>query len=185
MEAFHGLIGVPLGCCRPARLSDVLAFLNELREGSGFDNKLHDLIWGLVGVNLSRADFDEPARSEELEIPVEFGLPRLLVEPLGLAPFGDRWGFASEDSEHVTKPEPNVFHALVAGRGCTIDMAARRLRACGLTAVGHRNRQTDLRSLAVVSAHATQPVCPTARGHAVPTSQTGLVSRRQRCSVPP
>ena len=102
---------------------------------------------------MSRADFDEPARSEELEIPVEFGLPRLLVEPLGLAPFGDRWGFASEDSEHVTKPEPNVFHALVAGRGCAIDMAARRLRACGLTAVGHRNRQTDLRSLAVVSPH--------------------------------
>ena len=48
MEAFRaGEDGVPLACKRPARLDDVLAFLH----GETDDDKLGDLLWGLIAVD--------------------------------------------------------------------------------------------------------------------------------------
>lgn len=162
MEAFRaGQMGVPLDAAPspgdrkreiicPTPLAHVLAFL----RGELDDEKLHDLIWGLAAIDWRAVERRVPDRPEpDLEIPTEFGLPRLLVNPLSLVPNGSHWGLAEGESEHATKHDPDVFHALAAGRGEAVERAARRLRSGGLTAAGHRNRQTGLRSLAAVSPH--------------------------------
>jgi CRISPR-associated protein Csx17 len=151
MEAFRaGGSGVPLRSKSVAPVGAVLAFL----RGDLDDEKLHDLVWGLTGIDWRAVERRVPERPEpDPEIPTEFGLPRLLVNPLSLVPNGSHWCCSEGESEHATKHDPDVFHALAAGRGDAVDRAARRLRSGGLTAAGHRNRQTALRSLAVVSPH--------------------------------
>jgi CRISPR-associated protein Csx17 len=151
MEAFRtGQAGVPLRSKRFAPLDDVLRFLRDDLD----DDKLHDLIWGLSAVAPSDGPPHVPDSADPGPgVPPEFGLPRLLLNPLALVPNGSWWAFAEGESDHATKPDPNVFHVLAAGRGDAIRVAADRLRAGGLLAVGHRNRQTSGRSLAVVSPH--------------------------------
>ncbi len=151
MEAFrNGQPGVPLRSNRYAPLGAVLDFLDERTD----DDKLHDLIWGLSTLARDGERFASPRPSDAvLNIPTEFGLPRLLVNPLALVPNGSRWTLAEGEMDHATKPDPDVFHAIAAGRGEAVQRAANRLRAGGLSAVGHRNRQTNLRSLTVVSPH--------------------------------
>src|SRR5205814_664743 len=134
MEAFRGgLDRVPLDSPRSAQLADVLAFLHAQVD----DEKLGDLMWGLVAVNWSEVARRGPERTTDTAIPVEFGLPRLLVRPLAVAPRGERWGPAAGESAHATKHDPDVLHELAVGRGAAVDRAARRLRAGGLPVNGH------------------------------------------------
>jgi CRISPR-associated protein Csx17 len=150
MEAFRaGQAGVPLDSPRPARLADVIAFLNEEID----DDKLHDLLWGLLAVDFPR-EFVHP-HSEGADIPFEFGVPRLLVQENGFVPNGKYW-HRSNDIEANSNPDPDVFHTLASGRqnaiGECIDRAARRLKSGGLLVIGYCNRRLTGKSLRVVSA---------------------------------
>lgn len=82
MEAFRaGLPGVPLATPRPARLDDVIAFLH----GATDDEKLSDLVWGLLGIRWGKVAPQRPIKSER-RVPTEFGIPRLLVQKLMVVP---------------------------------------------------------------------------------------------------
>jgi CRISPR-associated protein Csx17 len=150
MEAFRaGLEGVPLYSARPAQLADVIAFLNEETD----DDRLHDLLWGLIAVDIP-STFIPPA-TEDVDIPFEFGVARLLVQKQGFVPNGKRWK-RSNDIEPNAQPDPDVFHTLAFGRpsavGACVDRAARRLKSGGLLVTGYRNRRQAGKSLGVVSA---------------------------------
>ena len=154
MEAFResetwGQVGVPLFSPRPARLSDVIAFLNDEID----ESKLEDLIWGLLTVDWSDVDFQLPS-TDNVEAPFEFGVPRLLVEPRAVTADGERWQLAN-GNEPNANPDPDVFHILASGRsdaiGQTVDRAAQRLKSGGLLVHGYRNRRLAGRSLAVRS----------------------------------
>ncbi len=150
MEAFRaGLAGVPVFSPRPVRLADAVAFLHEETD----DDKLHDLLWGLLAVDFpGELVHPEP---EGVEVPFEFGVPRLLVQETGFVPKGKYWNLSS-DIEPNAKPGPGVFHALASGRqnavGECVDRAARRLKSGGLLVTGYRNRGQAGKSLGVVSA---------------------------------
>lgn len=164
MEAFRaGRPGIPLGGTRrldpvrPAPLEAVFTFLNALESDHQFHEKLHDLIWGLSAITWGDVVPRLPnSPKRTLGTPPEFGLPRLLVNPLALVSDDSRW--VEGDSDHATKPDPDVFHLIAIGRGEAIQRAAERLRSGGLPAVGHRNGQMAFRSLAVVSPH-LRPNC--------------------------
>lgn len=148
LEAFRdGLPGVPLDAPRPARLDAVLAFLDDEID----HEKLHDLIWGLSAVDWPLGGV-APEPAHELAVPFEFGVPRLLVEPLPLSAEGNRWRLVGDE---MTKPDAEVFHALTSGRkdavGECLNRAARRLKSLGRPVVGHRNRQQAGNSLAILS----------------------------------
>jgi CRISPR-associated protein Csx17 len=148
MEAFRsGQAGVPLCSSRPAPLADVIAFLNEETD----DDKIHDLLWGLLAVRPSQ---HPPSESHEVEIPFEFGVPRLLVQSKGFVPNGKFWNW-SPNVDPNALPDADIFQALASGRqnsvGECIDLAARRLKSSGLLVTGYRNRQQSGKSLAVVS----------------------------------
>jgi CRISPR-associated protein Csx17 len=150
MEAFRaGQTGVPMESPRPARLADVIAFLN----GETDDDKLHDLLWGLLAVDFP-PDLVHP-QSEGADIPFEFGVPRLLVQENGFVPHGRYW-HRTDDIEANARPDPDVFHILAAGWrnviGECVDRAARRLKSGGLLVTGYRNRRQAGKSLGVVSA---------------------------------
>lgn len=148
MEAFgKGLVGVPLKSSCPARLDDVIAFLNQEID----DDKLHDLIWGFIAVDYPR-DFQRP-RPSEAEIPFEFGVPRLLVEEHCIVAAGRHWNLSATGAN--AKPDPDIFHVLGPGNSDAIDQcvtrAARRLKSGGLLVNGYRNRRQAGKKLAVVS----------------------------------
>lgn len=150
LEAFrNGHRGIPLDSPRHAVLSDVIHFLNEEID----DEKLHDMLWGLIGVEIP-GDCSQP-RSDQVAVPLEFGLPRLLVKERCFVAKGEYWNL-SDSAEANAKPDPAVFHALASGQsdavGTCVDRATRRLKSFGLLANGYRNRQRSGASLAVVSA---------------------------------
>jgi CRISPR-associated protein Csx17 len=150
MEAFRsGHVGVPLYSPRPAPLADVIAFLNEETD----DDKIHDLLWGLIAVDFP-TQYLTP-ESGETDVPFEFGVPRLLVQESSFVPNGGYWQ-RSDDTESNTWPEPDVFNALASGQAKAVqqcvDRAARRLKSGGLLVTGYRNRRQAGKSLAVMSA---------------------------------
>jgi CRISPR-associated protein Csx17 len=104
-----GLAGVPLDSLRPARIADVAAFLNEEID----DDKLHDLLWGLIAVGYSRQHMH--LECERVEIPFEFGVPRLLVQENCFVWNGKHWRRSDEPGVNA-KPMPEVFHSLESGR---------------------------------------------------------------------
>lgn len=150
MEAFReGISGVPVYSPRFARLDDVIAFLNEKTD----DDKLSDLLWGLIGVEYPTEQ--QFPTEEEVDIPFEFGVPRLLVSEAHLSydhQFG-RWDHGDADTN--TNPDPDVFHQLMSGRRDAIEQcvtrAARRMKSGGLLVTGYRNRATSGRVMEVVS----------------------------------
>jgi CRISPR-associated protein Csx17 len=150
MEAFRsGQEGVPLDSPRPARLDDVIAFLNEETD----DEKLSDLLWGLIGVEVPNEPLF-PGQSE-IEIPFEFGVPRLLVEDdVQITANGGHWNITRSRDANA-KPDPDVFHLLGSGRtdavGVCVNRAALRLKSGGLLVTGYRNRLLAGKPLAVVS----------------------------------
>ncbi len=148
MEAFRaGQVGVPLDSSRFAPLVDVVAFLNCETD----DARLYDLLWGLSLVKPQPGRI-EPEPVEEVPVPFEYGVPRLLVEPLPLSAYRDRWQLGGIEA---TTPDPDVFHILLSGRRDAIEQcinrAAKRLKSGGRLVVGYRNRGQAGKPLAVVS----------------------------------
>lgn len=200
IEAFqagsHGP-GVPIRSACTAPLEDVLTFL----RGDTDDEKLSDLLWALVAIDwddharvraqFAKADSREPTEadspqgsapsSEFIPIPFEFGVPRLLVEPLTFRTRNGWWRIGSpgksgtntraalsspaDDATGVTAteestPDPQVFHTLLSGRhdavsGC-VTRAARRHRSDGRPVVGYRNRLRAGQELTVSSLYPPQ-----------------------------
>jgi len=150
MEAFRDTqAGVPLRSPRRAGLLDVIAFL----RGEVDDPKLADLIWGLTAVDWPAVEPREPD-AEEVAVPFEFGVPRLLVEPLTIAAGRGRWRLIRGDAPDAV-PDPDIFHILGSGGqdaiGQSVDRAARRLKSGGRLVFGFRNRRLAGRLLAVAS----------------------------------
>jgi CRISPR-associated protein Csx17 len=149
LEAYrNGQSGVPLDSPWHASLSDIIGFLNEETD----DEKLQDLLWGLIGVDI--ADDSAMPDLDDLAVPLEFGLPRLLVQERCFVANGKYWNL-SHGAAANAKPDPAVFHALASGQpgavaGC-VDRAARRLKSFGLLVNGYRNRQQSGKPLHVVS----------------------------------
>jgi len=148
LEAFReGIEGVPTRSHTFARLDDVIEFLNgEIR-----DEKLADLLWGLICVEPP----NEPLRFEasEQNIPFEFGAPRLLANSRCIAPNGSFWNII--DGEPNAKHDPDVFHQLATDRSDAISQcvtrAARRLKSGGLIVTGYRNRRHAGKPIEIVS----------------------------------
>jgi CRISPR-associated protein Csx17 len=150
LEAFReGVVGVPLRSNRPARLDDVLAFL----RGDTDDDKLADLLWGLLAVNWRAVKRTKPGKSEQ-PIPAEFGIPRLVVGAVRLKAEskGDRHSWRVSPEGVATTPDADVFHTLPLNPIEATDRAARRLRAGGFTVRGYRNRARAGGTLGVVTA---------------------------------
>jgi CRISPR-associated protein Csx17 len=174
MEAFRdGQSGTPLDSPYQARLSDVIAFL----RGEVDDDKLADLVWGLSAVEWPAVARREPD-ADDVAVPFEFGVPRLLIEPWVIAaedsawkrtkgsnpnakrPEDDsdrrrgRWKLTKGDDPNA-KPDPDIFHGLASGQtdavGLCVDRAARRLKSGGRLVIGYRNSRLAGRSLAIVS----------------------------------
>jgi CRISPR-associated protein Csx17 len=153
LEAFRaGLNRVPLTSPHSARLADVAAFLREETD----DEKLTELLWALSAVSWSgTAELESGRAEDEVEdIPLEYGIPRLLVEPLPLVAVRSRWRFG--ETGEPTVPDPDVFHILASGQrdavGQSVDRAARRLKSGGRLVTGYRNRRQAGKPLAIVSA---------------------------------
>ena len=150
LEAYRNLYpGVPLDSPWSASLSDIICFLNEETD----DEKLHDLLWGLIGVKFVGVS-DRPA-SDEVAVPLEFGLPRLLVQERCFIANGKYWNLSHRAGANNAKPDAAVFHALASGQrgavGDCVDRAALRLKSFGLLVNGYRNRQQSGKPLNVVS----------------------------------
>jgi len=149
MEAYRaGIEGVPIRSSYFARLDDVIDFLH----GNTDDDKLADLLWGLICVEF-------PAEQVRLErsslgAPLEFGLPRLLVNSRSIVASGKHWNIDREGAANAVH-DPDVFHQLATGRRDAVSQcvtrAARRLKSGGLMPVGYRNRRGSGHSLDVVS----------------------------------
>lgn len=146
LEAFRdGLNRVPLSSSRPARLSDVLAFL----KGEIDDHKLNSLIWALPAIQWPAVEFKSPPASEpdECDALFELGVPRLLVERGVLEPTSRGWSYrrARDEEKANAEPDPQVFHLLNSPQrnaaAFAMDRAACRLKSNGLLVTGYRNRQ--------------------------------------------
>lgn len=154
MEAFRdaqtwGQTGVPLDSPRCARLEDVIAFLH----GEIDDEKFADLVWGLSALDWPTVD-SVPPEGDNVAIPFEFGVPRLLVEPRTITATKNRWTL-TVGAELNAIPDPEVFQILASGQsdavGRCVDRAAHRLKSGGRPIVGHRNRRLAGHSLAILS----------------------------------
>jgi len=150
LEAYRaGAEGVPLGSPYPARLSDVVAFLNEEID----NEKLNDLLWALVGLDWSKPESPE-GLADTNEVPFEFGVARLLVEKQSFSAHDNRWILA-RGAGSATVPDPEVFHALSSGRPDAVeqcvDRAALRLKSSGLLVIGYRNRLRSGKPLEIQS----------------------------------
>ncbi len=156
IEAFRdGFNGVPLSSPRPASLADVLAFVkNEVDE-----DKLTALIWAMPALDWGKIQFKLPPATDRdwLELPFEFGVARMLVEPLPLVADEGRWQFG--ETRDPTTPDPEIFHLLSCGQRnaiqLSVDCAARRLKSGGRLVNGYRNRRHAGKSL-----NASSPVDP-------------------------
>jgi CRISPR-associated protein Csx17 len=164
MESFRsGLVGIPLFSRRPARLDDVLTFLNEETD----DDKLHDLLWGLLALDWSKVEKQKPMKPTR-HLPFEFGVPRLLVQARSFAPrrvsiphpqtgvIRPRmvWQI-SKDAKANAKPDPELFQTLASSQSDAIQQcvtrAAQHLKSGGLLVTGYRNRIQAGKPLKIIS----------------------------------
>jgi CRISPR-associated protein Csx17 len=152
IESFrNGITGVPVRSTRPAPLADVLAFLRDEID----EERLSALIWALPALNWDAIEYKHPQYPpcDELAVPREFGIPRLVVEPVQLAGGDGQWRINHDGFAIV--PEAEVLTNLHAGkrRGVEdcVERAAKRLRSSGFPVIGWRNRQQSSRPLAVQS----------------------------------
>lgn len=157
MEVFrNGQKRVPLRSNIFATSFDVVDFLlGEIDE-----DKLAALLWALPAVDWPNVDWMPPesGRGNSCNVPFEFGVPRLLVQPLSLHPVADdgktHWRTAGR-ATHTTGPDPDVFHLLATSQRNAVEQAtthaARRLKSSGLTVNGYCNRRFSGTPLAVMS----------------------------------
>lgn len=178
MEAFRaGLEGVPLRSPRPAKLADVIAFLNRDTD----DEKLAALLWALPSVTYPQIEQSKAAAEDKAKrgneahgaydavtsgdvgqvepgkdtqgtvVPFEYGVIRLLVEPLALVSRRSEVGsgrfYWTVDSEanDTLYTDPNIFDPLSGSHDSAVrdavDRVARRLKSSGHAIIGHHNRQ--------------------------------------------
>jgi len=142
IEAFReGVVGVPLRSSRPALLTDVLAFFRDEVDGE----RLTSLLWAFTAVNWSAVETDvrKPLQKNGFGLPIEFGVPRLLVESIPLAPKNGEWRW--EDDAPPSVPDASIFGDLRTGRSdavaLCVERASRRLKSTGRLVNGARNRQ--------------------------------------------
>lgn len=152
MDAFRiGMNSVPLRSPRAAAIKNVVAFLDERID----DDKLGALIWALSTLNWAAIEPRPAERNgrDELNLPFEFGVPRLLVQPLPLIAVDSCWKFGA--TTEPTTPDPKVFHLIASGQreavALGVDRAARRLKSGGRLVNGYQNRRQAGRSLALNS----------------------------------
>jgi len=163
MESFrNGVNSVPLKSQRTAPLLDVVDFLREEVD----EEKLTALLWALTAIDWPNVERVSPQwhSDGDWDVPFEFGLPRLLVEPLALRSAttasnnGRRWNLGS--GSHSTQPDPDVFHLLASGRPDAVEhsatRAARRLKSSGLLVNGYRNRRQSGTPISVMSTMSPQ-----------------------------
>ena len=106
LEAFRtGRTGCPCDPHGRHGSTDVLAFL----DGQTDDEKLADLLWGLIGVNWAAVEPAKPDRSDG-PVPPEFGLCRLVVASAAFGPRPRRWtrlgGPSSRTGPRTPSPTP-------------------------------------------------------------------------------
>jgi len=150
LESFRqSQCGVPLFSARPAPLADVIAFLH----GETDDNKIAELLWGLSVVDWPSVGLRLPD-TNDVVVPFEFGVARLLVEPRSITAAGGRWELSASDEPNA-RPDPDVFHVLAAGQpgavSQCVNRAALRLKSGGLSVHGYRNSRLSGRPIDVVS----------------------------------
>ncbi|HUG11097.1 MAG TPA: type I-U CRISPR-associated protein Csx17, partial [Opitutaceae bacterium] len=148
---------LPLTSRCTAPLDTVVAFI----AGELDDDRIEDLIWGLMLVDTRRTNQSRDYRGTNcIDVPRAFALLRLLFlpRPLVVERSGDGTVAAhlignNEDGGIIIRPEPSVLHLLRAGRlGEACAIAMRRLRASGLDPMpkpirGRRVRDDEWREL--------------------------------------
>ncbi|MBC7818548.1 MAG: type I-U CRISPR-associated protein Csx17 [Planctomycetaceae bacterium] len=166
--------GVPLNASRLASLVDVIDFLN----GDIDDEKLADLLWALTAIDWQSVKRELPSHRDDVVIPFEYGVARLLVEPLPLKPIRLKsrttvwklpepqiaWPSANKsrgdsrkrgEANDPTVPDQSVFHEFASGRSDAVSravtLAARRLKSGGRLVSGYRSRLRAGKELAVLS----------------------------------
>lgn len=134
-----GRTGAALSSPRPASLADVATFLRSETD----DEKLASLLWALPTLNWANIDIPPAERttSPDVVIPFEFGVLRLLVDPLHLVASGNSW--TCNDTAECTQPDPDIFALLVGGRPSAVraamERATRRLKSNAFRVIGNRN----------------------------------------------
>jgi CRISPR-associated protein Csx17 len=155
LEAFRSDVaaaGVPIESPVPAQLADVLEFLH----GRTDDQKIVALLWALIGLNWSAwkpSTVRGPRAKVSDGVPMEFGLPRLLVHPVHLCQEAESWQWNPDVP--ATTPDSAVFHELSSGRknavSDAVTSAARRLKSSGHLIIGYRNRLASGKALQIQS----------------------------------
>ncbi|MCI0380206.1 MAG: type I-U CRISPR-associated protein Csx17 [Gemmataceae bacterium] len=152
LESFRsGFMGVPLHSSRSVPLADVLAFL----RGHTDDERLGALTLAMSAVTPT-AEENRPfsADGASFALPFEFGVSRLVVEPLAIAPTTTHWRL-DNDSGSPSTPDPDAFDYLHARNPQAVqrcvEHAARRLRASGFSVMGYRNRLQAGKELSIPS----------------------------------
>ena len=143
LEAFRSgadTNGVPLKSLRLASVADVVSFLNEETD----DEQISELLWALTAIDWQKVEFKYPERTihNNFSIPFEYGVARLLVEPLPLVTVRSGWELGK--TTEPTTPDSSVFNELASGRPHAVSRAvtngARRLKSDGRLVKGYRNR---------------------------------------------
>jgi CRISPR-associated protein Csx17 len=143
---------LPLDSLFPAPLADVQKFL----AGATDDERLADLLWGLMLIDPNQAKRSKSPRGDASVLPSAYALLKLTLLPGRLEwteHAGEmvlrlkRTGADEEPTGIVVKPEPAIMAKLRAGDvQATCEIAARRLRASGLTPLASYRRDGSLRS---------------------------------------
>ena len=122
-------------------------FLNEATN----DEKLHDLIWGLIGVDMAAGSFG-PIRTKRRSLSSSVCPACSLRNDVLLATAVTG---ALADADPNAKPEPEVFYLLMSGQTDAIQRCihrnALRLKSFGLLVNGYNNRRQAGRPIGVVS----------------------------------
>jgi CRISPR-associated protein Csx17 len=147
---------LPLGSRFRASLADVAEFL----AGRTDDERLADLLWGLMLIDAAKVpkNFKRPQlpHSRPETLPSAYALLKLTLLPFGVkwAPGNDavylrRPEPDNEDSGIMVKPEPAILGNLQAGNvQAACEIATRRLRASGLTPLGSYRADGSRREIA-------------------------------------
>lgn len=134
---------LPLGSPFPASLGDVGCFLRQETD----DERIQDLLWGLMLVDPDQAESLSPQRSQADFLPRSYALLKLT-----LLPFPLEWGA----SPVAIKCEPAILANLRAEKvTAACEIATRRLRASGFTPLASHLADGSRRKIAWSSGFTT------------------------------
>ncbi len=141
--ARQGSSRLPLWSSRSASLSSVAAFL----AGQTDDDRLQDLLWGLLLIDTSKSESGKRAKAVKIggasPLPRLYALLKLLFLPASFVYQAGHWHYARSGESGITvRPEPRILPLLQAGRvDDAMRIAARRLNVSGLQAMITRAEQ--------------------------------------------